>query len=325
MTSTAPRWDPTQYLRYADERSRPFADLMARVRADSPRLVVDLGCGPGTLTQTLAERWPDADVVGTDSSADMISAANQALPGAGFARLTYVCADLREWEPPGAPDVVVANAVLQWVPGHLDLIERIAGWLAPGGTFAFQVPANFDSPSHTAIRDLRTSQRWRDRLGEDADRRVGVEQPEAYLAALEAAGLEPDVWQTTYLHVLPGEDPVLDWVQGTLGARFDLAEGVIHVEQPRESIAVLGAHLARRADPFRIAAIHLMTALTGSALLALAVEAGEMTGEAAWTAAHVDEDWQAEHWGQDSEAIARRSQRKRDMMAAVALLEALAD
>ena len=145
----------------------------------------------------------------------MISAANQALPGAGFARLTYVCADLREWEPPGAPDVVVANAVLQWVPGHLDLIERIAGWLAPGGTFAFQVPANFDSPSHTVIRDLRTSQRWRDRLGEDADRRIGVEQPEAYLAALEAAGLEPDVWQTTYLHVLPGEDPVLDWVKGT--------------------------------------------------------------------------------------------------------------
>ena len=119
-------------------------------------------------------------------------------------------------------------------------------------------------------------------------------------------------------------DPVLDWAQGALGARFNLAEGVIHVEQPRESIAMFGAHLARRADPFRIAAIHLMTSLTGSVLLALAVEAGEMTGEEAWTAAHVDEDWQAEHWGQDSEAIARRSQRKRDMMAAVALLEALA-
>jgi trans-aconitate 2-methyltransferase len=188
---------------------------MARVRAETPALVVDLGCGPGTLTRTLTERWPAARVIGVDSSAEMISAANQALPSGGFDRLTYMCADLREWQPDGAPDVVVANAVLQWVPDHLELIAQIAGWLAPGGTFAFQVPANFNSPSHTVIRELRTSDRWRDRVGEDADRRVGVETPETYLAALAAAGLEPDVWQTTYLHLLPGEDPVLDWVKGT--------------------------------------------------------------------------------------------------------------
>ena len=118
-------------------------------------------------------------------------------------------------------------------------------------------------------------------------------------------------------------DPVIDWARSSLGARFELAEGVIHVEQPRESIAVLGAHLARRNDPFRLAAIHVMTSITGSALLALAVDAGELTGETAWTAGHVDEDWQIEHWGQDSEAVARRAFRHRDMMAAVALLEAL--
>ena len=118
-------------------------------------------------------------------------------------------------------------------------------------------------------------------------------------------------------------DPVLDWVRATLGARFNLAEGIIHVEQPRESIAVLGAHLAQRAEPLRLAAIHVMTSLTGSALLALAVDYGALDGEAAWAAGHVDEDWQAEHWGQDAEAVARRSARKRDMMAAVSLLEAL--
>ncbi len=118
-------------------------------------------------------------------------------------------------------------------------------------------------------------------------------------------------------------DPVLDWVRAALGARFNLAEGVIHVEQPRESIAVLGAHLAQRPQPLRLAAIHLMTSLTGSALLALAVERGELDAEEAWQAAHVDEDWQIEHWGQDSEAIARRAMRKRDFMAAVRLLEAL--
>ncbi|MER8709591.1 ATP12 family chaperone protein [Mesorhizobium sp. M1088] len=118
-------------------------------------------------------------------------------------------------------------------------------------------------------------------------------------------------------------DPVIDWVRSALGARFHLAEGVIHVEQPRESIALLGQHLAQRADPLRLAAIHVMTSLTGSALLALAVDFGELDGEAAWAAGHVDEDWQAEQWGHDAEAVARRATRKRDMMAAVRLLEAL--
>ena len=118
-------------------------------------------------------------------------------------------------------------------------------------------------------------------------------------------------------------DPVIDWARAGLGARFNLAEGVIHVEQPRETIAVLGAHLSQRAEPLRLAAIHVLTSLTGSALLALAVDFGELDGEAAWAAGHVDEDWQIEHWGQDAEAVARRSARKRDMMAAVSLLEAL--
>ena len=118
-------------------------------------------------------------------------------------------------------------------------------------------------------------------------------------------------------------DPVIDWARSALGARFNLAEGVIHVEQPRETIAVLGAHLKQRAEPLQLAALHVMTSLTGSALLALAIEAGELDPEAGWTAAHVDEDWQIEHWGQDAEAVARRSQRRRDFLGAVNLLAAL--
>ena len=118
-------------------------------------------------------------------------------------------------------------------------------------------------------------------------------------------------------------DPVIDWARSALGARYHLAEGIIHVEQPRETIALLGQHVAQRNEPLRLAAIHVMTSLTGSALLALAVDFGELDGEAAWLAAHVDEDWQIEHWGQDAEAMARRSVRKRDMMAAVSLIEAL--
>ncbi|MFC5386774.1 ATP12 family chaperone protein [Aquamicrobium segne] len=118
-------------------------------------------------------------------------------------------------------------------------------------------------------------------------------------------------------------DRILDWAQSTIGARLNLAEGIMHVEQPRESIAVLGAWLARRHDAFRLACLHLMTSLTGSALLALAVEAQELDADEAWLAAHIDEDWQIEHWGQDAEAVARRALRHRDFIAAVNLLKAL--
>ena len=118
-------------------------------------------------------------------------------------------------------------------------------------------------------------------------------------------------------------DPVLDWARAALGARFLLAEGVIHVEQPREAIAAIGVHVNQRAEPLRLAALHVMTSLTGSALLALAVDSGELDAEIAWNAAHVDEDFQAEHWGQDAEALARRANRKRDMMAAAELIEAI--
>jgi chaperone required for assembly of F1-ATPase len=118
-------------------------------------------------------------------------------------------------------------------------------------------------------------------------------------------------------------DPVLDWARAALGARFLLAEGVIHVEQPREAIAAIGVHVNQRAEPLRLAALHVMTSLTGSALLALAVDSGELDAEIAWKAAHVDEDFQAEHWGHDAEALARRANRKRDMMAAAELIEAI--
>jgi chaperone required for assembly of F1-ATPase len=118
-------------------------------------------------------------------------------------------------------------------------------------------------------------------------------------------------------------DPVLDWVHSELGARFLLAEGVMHVEQPRETIGAVAIHLRKRAEPFRLAAIHLMTSLTGSALLALAVEAKALDAETAWTAAHIDENWNIEHWGEDPEATKRQANRRRDMMAAAALIEAL--
>jgi trans-aconitate 2-methyltransferase len=206
------RWDPSQYLRYADLRGRPFVELTARIGAENPSYVVDLGCGTGELTATLAERWPDATVSGVDSSAEMVATAQQhAIAG----RLTFDVADLREWRPERPVDVLTANAVLQWVPGHLDLLDDLVRALAPGGWLAFQVPDNFEEPSHTLLRDLRLSPRWRERLGEGADRTAGVERPATYLRKLLELGLDADVWQTTYQQVLQGDDAVLEWVKGT--------------------------------------------------------------------------------------------------------------
>jgi trans-aconitate 2-methyltransferase len=208
----SPRWDPAQYDRYAAERGRPFVDLIARIEVDSPSYVVDLGCGPGSLTATLSDRWPAARVVGIDSSADMIAAAEpRSRPG----RLEFTHADVSSYRPEAPFDVVTANAVFQWVPGHLDLIADMSSWLTPGGVLAFQVPDNFSDPSHTVLRDLRLSPTWRDRVGDGADRELAVERPERYLEVLGAAGLVPDVWHTTYLHLLSGADPVLEWMKGT--------------------------------------------------------------------------------------------------------------
>jgi len=204
-------WDPDRYLTYADERGRPFVDLVARIGATDPGTVVDLGCGPGNLTALLAGRWPDASVVGLDSSPEMIAAAR-----AAGSRIAYDVADLRAWTPAVPVDVVVSNATLQWVPGHLDLLPALVRAVAPGGWLAFQVPGNFDEPSHT-IRDEVAAE------APYAEHTAGVavpssHDPAVYLDALAGLGCTVDAWETTYLHLLTGPDPVFTWVSGT-GAR----------------------------------------------------------------------------------------------------------
>jgi trans-aconitate 2-methyltransferase len=204
-------WDPAQYLRFGDERSRPFFELTARIQAQAPGQVTDLGCGPGQLTAALAERWPAAQVRGVDSDPEMVAAAQSlAVPD----RVSFARGDLRDWRPGHPVDVIVANAVLQWVPGHADLLPGWVDALAPGGWLAFQVPGNLDQPMHTILRELARSRSWRSRLGDVAlNRQAG--DPADYARLLLAAGCRVDAWETTYLHVLPGPDPVLEWARGT--------------------------------------------------------------------------------------------------------------
>ncbi|GLX54242.1 trans-aconitate 2-methyltransferase [Streptomyces hygroscopicus subsp. hygroscopicus] len=216
---TTPTWDPEQYLRHAGHRARPFADLLARVPAlpgARPR-IADLGCGPGNVTASLAGRWPTAHITGYDNSPEMLDRAHTEHEGptAGGGRLEFAHADARDWTPEEPYDLIVSNATLQWVPGHLD---RFADWiaaLAPGGTFAFQVPDNIDAPLHALMRELAAAPRWKDRLAGVLRRTGSVYDPGVYLDRLARLGCAPDVWHTTYLHVLAGEDPVLDWVKGT--------------------------------------------------------------------------------------------------------------
>ena len=210
----AHHWDPERYLTYADERGRPFVELLARVPARAPVRVVDLGCGPGNLTALLGERWPEAHVTGVDSSAEMIEAARGLDTGAEFE-----VGDLRDWVGRAAPasiDVLVSNATLQWVSDHLALLPRLVAAVAPGGWLAFQVPGNFGEPSHTIRDELAAEPPYAEHT-----RGVAVPSshgPAVYLDALAGLGCTVDAWETTYLHVLTGADPVFTWVSGT-GAR----------------------------------------------------------------------------------------------------------
>jgi trans-aconitate 2-methyltransferase len=204
-------WDAGQYLRFGGERARPFFDLIAQVGATSPQYVADLGCGPGNLTAALAARWPLATVVGVDNSAEMIAAAGVS---AAEPNLSFALGDIGEWQPERRPDVIVCNAVLQWVPGHQELLARWAELLAPGGWLAFQLPGNFDQPSHTIVAELARSPRWRALLaGAKLNRQAG--EPADYVALLARPGYQVDAWETSYLHILPGDEPVLEWTKGS--------------------------------------------------------------------------------------------------------------
>lgn len=230
-------WDARQYLKFTGERSRPFFDLLSRVAADDPGYVVDLGCGPGNLTAALARRWPSARVEGVDSSPEMIEAALDAgydEPGLSFERQDAV-----RWRPGQPPDVIVSNAALQWIPGHTGLVVRWADELAPGGWLAFQVPGNFDQPSHAILREIAQSPQWRHVLAGVQLNRQSAD-PVAYAELLLRPGYTVDAWETTYVQILHGEDPVVQWYKGSglrpVLAALDAERGERFLAEYRERV-----------------------------------------------------------------------------------------
>jgi len=207
-------WDPSQYLKFAGERVRPALDLLARVPAAAPRSVVDLGCGAGNLTPMLLERWPQARLTGVDSSPQMLAKARADHPGVEF-----VQADVSRWRPTQPLDVLYSNATLQWIPDHDALIADLLEALAPGGWLAIQMPRNFDAPSHTCVSDTIEGGPWRARL-EPHLRRRPVAEPQHYLRLLHARSASLAIWETVYLQVLHGDDPVAEFTKGTWLRQF---------------------------------------------------------------------------------------------------------
>lgn len=232
------RWDAGQYLRFEAERTRPVHDLLARVPGPVER-AVDLGCGPGNSTEVLAARFPDAVVEGIDSSLEMITAAQARLPG-----LRFSVADLAVWRGEGQ-DLLLANAVLQWLPDHAALLPRLLSALRPGGWLAVQMPDNANEPSHRLMREVSLAGPWAERQAGARAAFGGRRRAEDYFDILRAAGAEVDLWRTSYIHVLPGgPEAVVDWVSGT-GLRPYLS-----VLEPEERADYLARYRAAISDAY---------------------------------------------------------------------------
>ncbi len=204
------RWSPSQYLRFADHRLRPGLELLGRIPDIDPGVVFDLGCGPGNLTREIAARWPEAQVVGVDSSIEMISKAK-----ADFGEIEFEVGDIETWTPEHEVDLIFSNATLHWLDHHGRLFPRLFDFLRPGGVLAVQMPNNWSAPTHTVPKDILADSRWPEEVRHllPIDR---VDEPGEYRRWLIDAASSFDIWQTTYYQELVGEDPVWEWTTGSL-------------------------------------------------------------------------------------------------------------
>lgn len=229
-------WDPQRYAQFWDQRRRPAVDLIARLApARPPGSILDLGCGPGTVTTLLADRWPEAEITGVDSSPTMLADARALLP-----EVIWREGDLTTFVPDQSPDLLFTNAALHWAPDHETLIPRLFGLLAPGGSLAVQVPDKWDQPSHTLAFEIAAQDRWREALRDAIDPHPLL-SPARYLDLLLPVAADVDLWTTTYHHVLEGPDPVVEWFLGSFLraflSRLDADDGADFVARYTEAMA----------------------------------------------------------------------------------------
>ena len=228
-------WDAGQYLRFADERTQPAVDLVARIELHAPRRVIDLGCGPGNSTAVLRQRWSEAAISGLDSSAELLAAARRDHPG-----IAFETGDIAHWTPAEPYDLVFSNAALQWVGGHDALIAGLLDAVAPGGALAVQMPRNHDFATHRLMRQAAADGPWRDRLAGARDPSP-VGPPEFYYDRLAADSRRVVLWETNYIQVMDGVGAILEWLHGTglrpFLARLDDRERPVFLERYRALLA----------------------------------------------------------------------------------------
>ena len=203
-------WNPELYLRFEAERTRPAIELLSRIDISNPSVVTDLGCGPGNSAALLARRWPDASVVGVDSSLAMLEKARNLLPSCRFD-----AADIASWTADKPCDVIFANASLQWVPHHEKLIPRLVSQLAGNGVLAVQMPDNLDEPSHVLMREVAAGS-WKEKIGDTSTVRTRLLSADRYYDLLVASGCRRvDMWKTVYFHVMPATESIVEWLKST--------------------------------------------------------------------------------------------------------------
>jgi trans-aconitate 2-methyltransferase len=204
-------WSAKQYVAFEDERTRPVRDLLAALPPIDAHSVIDLGCGPGNSTEVLAACYPQANISGIDSSSDMIEAARRRLPHVSFA-----VADLQAWKDEGPFDVILANAVLQWVDNHESLLPRLIERLAPGGALAVQMPDNLEEPAHRLMRQVAADGPWAATLAASSAARPPLAGAAWYHELLRPLCSKVDLWRTTYYHFLRGgAEAVVEWFKGS--------------------------------------------------------------------------------------------------------------
>ena len=235
---TPPAWDPAQYLKFADERTRPALDLLARVGAETPKTVFDLGCGPGNVTALLRHRWPDARVTGVDRSEAMLAEARAHHPG-----IEFVAADIATFRPETPADAIVSNAALHWLSDHAALFPALARVLAPGGTLAVQMPHVNDQPSHLLMTESARSGPWRAQALA-ALPRYPHHAPADYYGWLAGSCRTVDIWETVYLHALSGPDAVAEWMKGAA------LRPLLAALSPQEQAGFLADYRARLAKEY---------------------------------------------------------------------------
>ncbi len=229
-------WDTALYLKFEAERTQPARDLLARV-TQTPRRIVDLGCGPGTSTRLLAARFPDAEILALDNSEPMLAEARRRLPDVRFE-----AADIAKWRPRQRPDLIFANAALQWLPDHESLFPRLMSYLAEGGALAVQMPDKSQEPSHALMRLVAADGPWADRLVPIAKTRAVIATHGEYYVWLKPLSAALDIWQTTYVHPMAGVGAVVDWFRGSALRPFlnplDVCEREQFIERYMRELAV---------------------------------------------------------------------------------------